>query len=93
MTVRLFDVQAGFEGPQRGRTETVTVGEYVEDMTRLDIGQAMVRIVPGDLIRDPVGANENSFLMGDLDQNGLIDGGDLAEWQQNYDPVGVGSMP
>ncbi|MDP7162491.1 MAG: dockerin type I domain-containing protein, partial [Phycisphaerae bacterium] len=37
---------------------------------------------------DPLGENENTFVMGDWNADGFIDSADLALWQQNYDPIG-----
>jgi hypothetical protein len=37
---------------------------------------------------DPLGTGNNTFAMGDWNNDGKIDGGDLALWQQNYDPLG-----
>ena len=37
---------------------------------------------------DPLGVNENTYEMGDFNDDNKIDGGDLALWQQNYAPLG-----
>ena len=38
------------------------------------------------------GDANNTFAMCDFNEDGKIDGGDLAIWQQNYDPIGPGGM-
>lgn len=40
---------------------------------------------------DPLGANINTFAMGDWNLDGLIDGTDLALWQADYNPIGNSS--
>ena len=39
---------------------------------------------------DPMGDNDNTWLMGDWNRDGKINGGDLGLWQLNYDPMGPG---
>lgn len=57
MTVRLFDVQAGFGGAKPG-TQPVEAGELLAQMDRLQIDRALVRIAPTDLDTDALASNE-----------------------------------
>ncbi len=61
MTVRLFDVQSGFGGVAKGATVMVQVDELLAEMTRLSIGKALVRTLPGDLVSDQPAANAALF--------------------------------
>ena len=41
---------------------------------------------------DPLGLNDNTFAMGDWNNDGFIDSADLALWQQYYDPIGSNGL-
>lgn len=58
MNVVLFDVQTGFGGSAKGKPETVGVDALLDEMARLDIGRALVRTAPDELVNDAPTANE-----------------------------------
>ena len=41
---------------------------------------------------DPAASGNNTFALGDFNEDGKIDSGDLALWQQNYDPIGSAGL-
>ncbi len=61
MALSLFDVQAGFGGPTALPTPTVTASEWIAQMRQLDIGEAVVRFVPDEGVRDPRAANRELY--------------------------------
>ncbi|MCP4640421.1 MAG: hypothetical protein GY851_08315 [bacterium] len=61
MSVTLFDVQAGFGGPSPGKAAPVGVDDLLRDMERADIGRALVRTFPDDLLRDAPDANRELY--------------------------------
>lgn len=61
MSIALFDVQTGFGGPVKGETETVTAGDLLDQLDRLEIAGALVRTVPDDVLYDAVDANDEIF--------------------------------
>jgi len=60
MTVRLFDVQAGFGGATPG-TQTVPLRDLADEMDRLTIDRALVRVAPAELDGDVARSNEMLF--------------------------------
>lgn len=57
MTIRLFDVQAGFGGAHGGG-QVVPPEALRDEMDRFDIARALVRIAPDELDGDPVVSND-----------------------------------
>jgi uncharacterized protein len=57
MTIRLFDVQTGFGGAHSGG-QVVPPEALREEMDRLNIARALVRIAPDELDGDPVVSND-----------------------------------
>lgn len=53
----LFDVQCGFGGAKPGQRRSATVEELLEQMERLSIARALVRIAPEDMDRDVPASN------------------------------------
>jgi len=60
MTIRLFDVQAGFGGARPG-TQPAAADELLAAMDRIEIDRALVRIAPTDLDND-VGRSNRMLL-------------------------------
>ena len=60
MTVRLFDSQVGFGGATPG-TQTVPLKDLADEMARLTIDRALVRIAPAELDGDVARSNEMLF--------------------------------
>jgi predicted TIM-barrel fold metal-dependent hydrolase len=52
VTIPLFDVQAGFGGLKAGSRDVYSAAALLADMDRLQIGRALVRIVPEETDRD-----------------------------------------
>lgn len=52
MDLQLIDTQIGFGGATPGHAETVTATQVIDEMRRLDISQALVRITPEALDSD-----------------------------------------
>ena len=57
MSIRLFDIQAGFGGASPGYATVLEAAEVVDDLRRLDIAGALVRITPETLDTDVPGSN------------------------------------
>ena len=66
MTIRLFDVQAGFGGAHSGQ-QVVPPEALREEMGRLDIARALVRIAPDELDGDPIVSNDRLLAMASAD--------------------------
>ena len=58
MTLPLFDAQSGFGGATPGVPEVVSAAELREEMRRVEIARALVRITPETLDLDVAAANE-----------------------------------
>ncbi len=58
MTIRLFDVQAGFGGAKLGEKEFVSADSWRAEMDRLEVDRALVRLSPEDLDRDITRGND-----------------------------------
>lgn len=61
MSIKLFDVQAGFGGASPGNRTIIAVDELVKDMERFSIDRALVRIVPEDLEVDCILSNSKLY--------------------------------
>ena len=61
MTIPLFDVQAGFGGTAPGKREVFSASALLEEMDRLRIGKALVRIWPDELDMDVAYSNRILF--------------------------------
>ena len=59
--IELFDIQTGFGGANRAEAYIVTADEWLQTMTQLEIGRALVRFEPDALDVDCVMANEIVF--------------------------------
>lgn len=57
MRISLFDVQTGFGGAAPGCAEVVGVRDWLEEMQRLDIARALVRMVPVEMDTDAPASN------------------------------------
>lgn len=60
MTLRLWDVQAGFGGAKPGQ-QAVPLGDLAATLAQLQIERALVRVAPDDLDGDVVRSNEMLF--------------------------------
>jgi len=56
--MELFDACAGFGGAEPGKPEVVSAAALAEEMARLSIGRALVRIAPTGLDSDVIASNE-----------------------------------
>jgi hypothetical protein len=61
VTLPLFDAQSGFGGATPGVPELVSAGELLEEMHRVEIGRALVRVTPETLDWDLAASNEALF--------------------------------
>jgi hypothetical protein len=76
--IDFFDNQPDWEGQE---------ALYVEDLAFVGPGSGVDLNGLNMYFRN--GADPKQFFCGDADLNGKVDGGDLAIWQQNYDPLGL----
>jgi len=59
--VRLIDVQSGFGGAEPGVVSVVSAEELIDELRRIDIDKALVRITPEQLDSDVVLSNEKLY--------------------------------
>ena len=61
MTIDLFDVQSGFGGATPGVRQILSPTDLLDEMDRLGVNRALVRILPTTLETDVPGANARLF--------------------------------
>ncbi len=61
MPITLFDAFCGFGGSLPGKTARPSAEELLAEMSRLDIGRALVRIAPEDLDQDVAASNARLY--------------------------------
>jgi hypothetical protein len=61
MPITLFDAFCGFGGSLPGETARPSAEELLAEMSRLDIGRALVRIAPEDLDQDVAASNARLY--------------------------------
>ncbi len=62
--IPLFDVQCGCGGVPGGAREALSGETLLEEMARVEIGRALVRLAPAAMLFDPIEANERLFALG-----------------------------